>query len=288
MVWILGSPRTGSTWLLNLLAFDRRVIKLDEPTIGVHLGALMLDYVSVQPARVPPKRLRLNDVRSGLPSYFFSDRYADAWRPAVRKLLLRRFKAEVDEIARRRRIRKAIPVIKEPIGSQAADILMSLLPRARLLFLLRDGRDVIDSELDAFTRGGWVADHLPDYTTSDNDRLTFINARAHAWMCRTEAVQRAFRGHDDSRRMLVRYEDLLQSTASVLTEIVEWLELDLDAEAIRQAVELTDFDRLAEDQKGPGRFARAARPGLWRENLSSREQQLVAEVMGPKLEELGY
>lgn len=288
MVWILGSPRTGSTWLLNLLAFDRRVIKLDEPTIGVHLGALMLDFVSVQPRSVTPERLRLNDVRAELPHYFFSRRYEEVWRPLVRQLLLGRFDAEVRDIASRRRIPEPIPVIKEPVGSQAADILMSLLPEARLLFLLRDGRDVIDSELDAFRPGGWVAQHLPDYTTSDRDRLNFVNARAHAWLARTEAVERAYADHGPELRMMVRYEDLLADTQPVLSRLVGWLGLELDEEASRTAVAVTDFDRLDDTQKGPGKFARAARPGLWRENLTADEQELIEGVMGAKLRELGY
>jgi hypothetical protein len=39
---------------------------------------------------------------------------------------------------------------------------------------------------------------------------------------------------------------------------------------------------------GPAEFARAATPGLWRENLSPEEQRLAEEIMGPRLADLGY
>jgi hypothetical protein len=39
---------------------------------------------------------------------------------------------------------------------------------------------------------------------------------------------------------------------------------------------------------GPTEFARAAQPGLWRENLSAEEQRVVQEIMGAELEALGY
>ena len=39
---------------------------------------------------------------------------------------------------------------------------------------------------------------------------------------------------------------------------------------------------------GPTEFARAASPGLWRENLSSEEQRTTTEIMGKQLAALGY
>jgi hypothetical protein len=156
LVWILGSPRSGSTWLVNLLASDRRAIKLDEPTIGMHLAVSMHDFVGVPPERAPAERLRLNDLRADLPSYFFSRRYESAWRPQVRRLLLERFGAEIEAIRSARSLRDPVALIKEPNGSRAADIIMSLLPASRMIFLLRDARDVIDSELDGLAPGGWL------------------------------------------------------------------------------------------------------------------------------------
>jgi len=42
------------------------------------------------------------------------------------------------------------------------------------------------------------------------------------------------------------------------------------------------------EHRGPDKIFRAAQPGLWRENLSADEQEVVEGVMGPKLRELGY
>jgi hypothetical protein len=48
------------------------------------------------------------------------------------------------------------------------------------------------------------------------------------------------------------------------------------------------FEAIPAESRGPGRFARAATPGLWRENLSTEEQRLLMDVIGPKLQQLGY
>lgn len=39
---------------------------------------------------------------------------------------------------------------------------------------------------------------------------------------------------------------------------------------------------------GPLEFAPAAKPGLWRENLSHEEQTVIEEIMTPTLERMSY
>jgi hypothetical protein len=41
-------------------------------------------------------------------------------------------------------------------------------------------------------------------------------------------------------------------------------------------------------RRGERSFTRAAKPGLWRENLDSSERDLLEDLLGPKLRELGY
>jgi hypothetical protein len=288
LVWILGSPRSGSTWMLALLCRDRRTIPVNEPTIGVHLAVPLSNLITVEPRVANPEHMRVNEARAKLPSYFFSDRYAVAWRPKVRELILSRIGAEVADVSRERSVSDPVVAIKEPDGSQGADIIMSLLPRSRLIFLLRDGRDVIDSELDGLSEGGWMSRLVPDYLTSDRDRTAFIRARARLWLCRTHAVQRAYERHPAALRRLVRYEDLRRAPEEVLTSLVEWLDLDLDQGAIREAIRSTAFEAISPEKRGEGHFARAGTPGLWKENLSVSEQRLVEELIGSKLRELGY
>lgn len=288
LVWILGGPRSGSTWLLNLLKRDPRVVGIDEPAIGAHLVIPVTSISGLRADQVAPENLTVNEMRAESPDYFFSNRYEAVWRPLLRDLVIGRLVAQLEEIAERRSLQDPLVVLKEPNGSQGAEVLMSSLPRSRLVFLLRDGRDVVDSELDASRAGSWGASQLPGYATSDRDRLAFIRDRAHAWLYRTIAVQRAYEGHAPELRMRVRYEDLVERTEAIFASLVEWLSLDLDPEAIRMAVSELSFANVDPAQRGPGRFVRAAHPGLWRENMSSEEQEAIDEIIGAKLRELGY
>ena len=145
LVWVFGSPRTGSTWLLNLVCSHPDVMGIDEPGIGMHLALYAPEVLGAPPAGFAADQLRVNDSRAGDDDYFFAASYAGVWRKSLRAMLLDRLAAQVDRNGRRPRVL----VIKEPNGSLGADVVLSALPTSRLLCMLRDGRDVVDSQLDA-------------------------------------------------------------------------------------------------------------------------------------------
>jgi hypothetical protein len=272
LVWIFGSPRSGSTWLMALLGAGGGVRMINEPGIGVHLGTILGGFLPIEP-RDKPAVYRLDQFRRDDENYFFSSESEEVWRPALRSLMLKRFRVQLGD--------HRWAVIKEPHGSQAADIVMSLLPRSRMIFLLRDGRDVIDSMLDAVTADGWLLGLLDGYRSAD--RAASIRSQAYMWLWRTEAVQRAFEAHSDALKMMVSYEDLRSLPAPVLRDVASWLDLDYDP-----MVELARRTDVETAQKGPGKFIRAAEPGLWRKNLSAEERASVEAIIGDKLSELGY
>jgi len=85
---------------------------------------------------------------------------------------------------------------------------------------------------------------------------------------------------------MVRYEDLRANPEQVLAPLAEWLGIGL--EPVLEALQRTTFESLPAEQRGTGRFARAATPGLWRKNLTREEQAEIEAVIGLKLRELGY
>ena len=140
----------------------------------------------------------LQEFRHATPSYFLSDQYASAWRPALRRLVLARLAAQVDAVRRTCGVRGGAVVIKEPNGSIGADFVMSLLPRSRMIFLLRDGRDVVDSMVDAQMPGGWLASPVASRAAPVRaDRLALVRRESHLWLARTRAVKRAFDAHPE-------------------------------------------------------------------------------------------
>ncbi|MFL6238338.1 MAG: sulfotransferase family protein [Actinomycetes bacterium] len=283
LVWMIGSPRTGSTWLLNLLALHPQVRCIDEPLIGAHLGMSLSGLVATEAAAKDGDHVRLIDRYGDRPDYFFSDRYESVWRPALRTLLLTRLGAQLRDAAGNPD--NDYLILKEPHGSEGADLLSRTLPEARYLVLVRDGRDVLDSVLDGLRPGAWAAD-VATVGAAPEERARFVQSYAKLWVLRTRAALHALE-KAGSLGVLVRYEDLLQNTISGLQGIYDWLGLVVPPDVAGQ-VEQLSFAALPAEDKGSGHFARAATPGLWREHLSEAEQQRALQIMGPMLHELGY
>ena len=161
------------------------------------------------------------------------------------------------------------------------------LPRSRLLFLLRDGRDVVDSELAGLRPGGWATRHYPGARgIADDERLEFVVGSARKWLWRTEVVEAAIAAHPGPTH-LVRYEDLVSDPRPRLAALLGWLGLEAGADQLERWVHAHSFERVAE-ARGAGEFHRLATPGAWRANLTADEQLALDGVIGSKLRQLGY
>jgi hypothetical protein len=288
LLWIFGSPRSGSTWVLHLLGSHSAVVPVDEPLIGLYLSPFLSDSPGWSAEELDSSNFSLRRVQGDRPDQFFAREFAHVWRPALGRLVRERLLAHALRYQPEARLSRSIVAIKEPNGSQSADLIMESLPRSRLLFLLRDGRDVVDSDLAAVLKGSWATKTFPGALGIDEaDRRDYIQQSAKKWLWRTEVVQEAFEAHEGPKRLL-RYEDLLADPEARLRELFAWLELEIEESQTAAIVERRSFARLPEEQRGPKTFYRAATPGSWRENLSAEERGLLAEILGPKLSELGY
>lgn len=283
LVWVFGSPRTGSTWLLNLACSHPDVLGIDEPGIGLHLALFAPEVLGVDAAGFDPGQLRVNDSRAGDEDYFFAEAYADVWRRSVRAMILDRIAAQLD----RHGAKPALVVIKEPNGSLAADLIMAALPQSRLLWMLRDGRDVLDSQLDAAMKGSWLGQFGGGLEATPAERRRFLEERAHVWVARTRVVRATYEAHPTALRHCIRYEEMRLDTLAALRGLYDWLGLQPPTD-IEDVVARRSFESMPPEATGPGRFARAATPGLWRTNLDTDEQTLVNDVMGEMLQRVGY
>jgi Sulfotransferase family len=269
-----------------MLSDTGQVVPIDDPHIGHHLGVWRPIPLAWAAATEVPELTTLTEVKREKPDYFFSDPYREAWMPALRDLIATRFGAQAADVAAERSIAEPTVVVKEP-GSHAAEILLELFPASRLIFLLRDGRDVVDSWVDAYQSGSWAQEEGA-FPVAEHGRIPLVRWLASVWLFRTQAVQRAFARHHPFRRVLVRYEDLLRDPVGELGRIARVLDLEVDAGRLDEIGSEREFDQVSAAERGGGREVRAASPGAWRENLSAEEREAMMEIIGAKVDELGY
>jgi Sulfotransferase family len=283
LAWIFGSSRSGSTWLLLMLSELGDVVPIDDPHLGHHLGVWRPIPLAWAASEEQPELTTLLDLKADEPGYFFSERHRDSWWEPLRELIRARFESQAAELNGELRGTPTY-VVKEP-GSHAAPLLTELFPRSKVIFLLRDGRDVVDSWLAAYREGSWA---IPGgaFPVTPEGRIPLIRWLSEVWAFRSRAVRRAFASRPPSDRVLLRYETLRTRTEECLEEISGML--GLETARIPEAVSKHRFERLPATARGPRSETRIARPGSWREHLSAEEQAAMHEVLGAALEEFGY
>jgi hypothetical protein len=285
IVWLFGSPRSGSTWLFRILRAHPEIVTMNEPLIGYHLSPFLANDLGYRAEDLDLETFTHRRAMGDAQDAFFAEQFSDVWVPGLRRLLDERFDAHLSRFADGPADDKLL-VIKEPNGSQSADVIMRAQPRARLLFLLRDGRDVVDSALASNLVGSWGPRRVPHlHGVEEQERLEFVTRFAYQWLWQTEVVQSAFASHQGPKHM-VRYEDLLREPQRHVGELFEWLGLPLETAEATALVERFAFDRIR--ARGPRQFHRSATPGAWRQNLRAEERAAVEKVLGEKLRELGY
>ncbi|HET7418015.1 MAG TPA: sulfotransferase [Solirubrobacterales bacterium] len=284
LAWIFGSSRSGSTWLLKMLSDLEGVVPVDDPHLGHHLGVWRPIPLAWAACEEPPELNTLLDLKAEESGYFFAERYREAWWEPLRALIGARFEAQAEEAGVADPSAAAAFVVKEP-GSHAAPLLTELFPESKVIFLLRDGRDVVDSWLDAYSDGSWA---IPGgaFPVTAEGRVPLIKWLSAVWAYRSRAVRKAYEARPGGARILIRYEDLRAETETWLRRVCELI--GIETAAVPDVVERHRFEKLPSAARGRRSFTRKAQPGGWRENLTPAEQRAMHEAMGDALAEFGY
>src|SRR3954454_13634536 len=81
LVWVLGSPRSGSTWLLQLLGEHDAVVPVNEPLIGWYIGPFMSDLPGMSARDLDLHNFTMRRVHQDKRPSFFAEEFSDVWAP---------------------------------------------------------------------------------------------------------------------------------------------------------------------------------------------------------------
>ena len=266
MIWIFGSARTGSTWLVSMMGgtFGNRWWR--EPLVGALFG-------NFHDNSLAPHFERQH--------FILSDATRESWLAGIRAFVLNAVGTHYggDEYV----------TVAEPNGTLGASLLMEALPESRMVLLVRDPRDVVASVIDASREGAWHHERRkndPGWTSSaDEDPDTLAQERAERYLQQVGAAKRAYDAHTGPK-VLVRYEELRADTLGTMKRLYSALGVPVDEGGLARVVHKHSWENIPEEKRGEGKFYRKARPGGWREDLTAGQVAAVEEVTAPLLEEL--
>jgi len=272
LIWVFGSSRGGTTWLgRQLLSYQTKI--MFEPRIARFIGDRR-NWVIKNGKKVEKQAENVD--------YFFSNETKKTWMYFMRKMILNRIYSQISDFSQR-------ILIKEPLERGGSDIISECLPNSKIILLLRDGRDVVDSKLDAIRdKDSWGIKSIGVQPLEQANRARFIRNNSKMWVDLMEDLMRTYNNHEENLRILVRYEDLRNDTVNELRKIYNFLKIDINNDELEKLVAKHSFENIPHESKGRRMFTRFASPGKWNDHFEEEEKNVMNSIMGKTLEQLNY
>ena len=287
--FVVGAPRSGTTML--------RLMLDAHPEIAIPPETYFVTKAAKHWRRPRKALLRRHDrVEEYLEAVTGHKRWpdfhldADAFRARVREANPRTLGDAVREFYEMyaEKVGKPRWGDKTPFYVRKMDVIQEVLPEARFIHLIRDGRAVALSIKDL-----WFG---PDT----------IEGCAEFWVARIDEAREKARGLD-GRYIEVRYEDLVRDPEPELRRICELVELPYDERMVRYyehvderiaietpPEEVAPDGRVVSTEERKKIMENVSRPpdptriDRWKTDMTAGERATFEAIAGPRLRELGY
>lgn len=296
--FIGGSRKSGTTWLLRMLAAHPHALAMGE---GFFVGTSGWGLAPALDDRVFRHWAAIDDVRSSWMANLSAEEGLRIARRAMIEALMRA------GAARAGKPEFAVLIDKSAYSySRFAAELHGLFPEAWFIDIVRDGRDVAVSDVFMILAKG-LGSHFPaeNHEHIDRARVFHVERRGervplfNEWLLRRSAREwaEAVAGSAVAKRLFgeryicFRYEDLLADPRQVILAI-RMLGLDASEEVVARCVAAGSFAALSggrtAGQSDPSSFFRKGVAGDWRNHFTDADRQVFKQVAGETLIALGY
>jgi hypothetical protein len=260
LVFIVGCPRSGTTWLQRLLATHPQIKTGQESRVFEYVGSQFQiwrqDAASVGV---------IGRGGTGLACYMDEERFL-----AIQTKYLASLLASLTKEVRP----GDIFLEKTPSHALFIPDIARLLPAAKIIHLIRDPRDVVASMLAASK--GWAKAVAPRR----------VRPAVRHWHEHVRAAQSAGKLLPPGQFLELRYEDLFENPARRLRDVagflnLQWPDAEIDAAVVANTADelrrgkgtpIPIYGKHAKEPNStvqePKDFVRKARPGTWREDLT--------------------
>jgi len=276
LTFIVGCPRSGTTWLQKLLSCHPKIRSGQETHLFTfHISPQLREWRE----HLDPKYRG----GIGLGCYFTEEEFLRI----LKEYLVRLFQPMIGMLQP-----GEIFVEKTPSHALFISDILALLPEARIIHVLRDPRDTVASLMAA--SGTWGSAWAPNHPRD----------AARWWVEHVTAVERSRANIPNGQFHQIRYEELHSTPEGVLSGCATFLGLKWEEEALRKAIDSND---AKQNNKGtpiklggevarlrgnmtqePDGFVRKAKVGGWRTELSLRDRFWIWRVARKPMAAAGY
>jgi hypothetical protein len=280
-LFIIGCPRSGSTWTTLLLAQHPEVVASQH--VGLfHDGLLNLEKWWAKHEQQPSGRrfgksviVLPGDERQGgtaAPSQGLDAEFVPILTSEEFYGICRAAAEVVYRKIVEHKPQAKVVVDKTPESARAAELIVKVFPDAYFLHIIRDPRSVFCSLRSA-------------NKTVDHRFPTRPIRGARGWCIEVERARKV--AHLTPHYKEVRYEALLERGPAELGQLFSWLGVDAEPSFCEKACEAAHIDNLRKLPAPRGFFRKGLADG-WREELSAADLRIIEYVTRDLMDELGY
>lgn len=196
-------------------------------------------------------------------------------------------KAEIESWFRNQGQDTQVLVEKNPRNILRIPYIKEIFPEAKIIHIVRDGRDVACSMIPGCGKEKWLHLKPPSWKKYYDSYSGGIRC-AMAWK---QIMEIGLQDLQNVPHLQIRYEDLVVSAGSVIVNIFNYMGLDLHPAVIKFSSQIandTQFTYHASHQDYWFQNNHYHRIGRWRENLTKMEQEKINNILMPLLVRLGY
>lgn len=307
--FIAGEMRSGTSWLRYTLSNHPEIACGQE---GSFFGrAYDHEEIPVYPHPVSSLTRALGvskefRVWHGLPWNLWAEDYEEDLRALTR--------LSVDYFLSKEVARTGSKIVgdKSPQHTENLEEIHEIYPDARIIHIVRDGRDVAVSAMHhwwrlAKDREGGIFELTPeelelrDEYMGDregflaNGRSIFTEERlgqlARRWDYRVGKGRHNGTALYGEKYMEIRYEDLLRDTTAILGQVLGFLGARKEERDIEYCIRASNFERVSNRRQGEEdarSFFRKGVAGDWRNVFTERDREIYKKLAGDRLIEVGY
>ena len=262
IAWIIGCGRTGSTWLAEMLGDLPRIRRWHEPYFG-----RFFKHLQERPEDLERR------------SSFFSRRHQAIWLEGIRELFFKMVRDRYPQFGRHGL------AIKEVNTPEFYGWLERLFPSGRMIVLVRDPLDILDSYLDLQKPGSWNVRFGESTVAAPETRVR--RTAEHIRNSLSLALD-AYDAFPITQRLRISYEGLLEDPLPHLTACGDLISVEVKPRVAARVIEKYRFENYR--KTGELEFRRRGQAGVWRdsENFSDEVLEIATEILGPLRGRLGY
>lgn len=310
-IFIVGCPRSGTSWLQKMIARHEHVIPIKNETHIYRLIYEPFTYITKLSAQRRWQRWQHFARHFGPTALFLGATSSDLWNSILKSYRIYQKNNDIGlhHLISYQQLRLFINQVKqqqgsdlenaqqlitlildhffEQIGGQPhqfllektpfhikyADVILKNFPEAKIINIVRDGRDVCAS-LQARAQTKRWAEYDTRTIISQWKRCIALSEKV--------ALDPAF----SDRIYSVKYEELRQDAAPHINQICEFIELAITPMEISQIIDACNIANIK--NKGAGQHINKGSINSWKTELSQEHIALWHQSAGETLTRLGY